>query len=55
MPREKFQGQCLKLIEHVAEEFAELVLSVTEFIERNARRLDNRPWALGDRLTRQHA
>ena len=40
VPCEEFQRQGLELIEHVAEEFAELVLSRTKFVQRNARRLD---------------
>ena len=42
VPCEEFQRQGLELIEHVAEEFAELVLSCTKFVQRSVRRLDAR-------------
>ena len=55
VPREEFQRQALELIEHVAEEFGELVLSCTEFVQINAAQTRRRPQVLADRLTRLHA
>ena len=50
VPCEELQRQGLELIEHVAEEFGELVLSCPKFVQRNVPQA-RRPDALADRPT----